>query len=523
MENDKYAQMILVNGQVVTMDDAETVAQAVAVKDGRIWMVGADDKIKQTCGSHTEKIDLKGKTVLPGFIEAHTHVDLTGMMTSDLVVNCRIPPLKNNEEVLKRLKEKVQNTPKGQLILAHGRWVQPNLKKEQLDEIAPEHPVILKYGMHLYLLNSFALKKHGISTDRPTPEEFFEKAPGAQIQRNPLTGEPIGFLGDAWDFLYPGSPSPLSYQDTKAGIINGLNTYVRAGVTSITEFVDYKESVQIYHDLRRNNQLPARLQMVICVHGLHKTTNLDALLQAGLTTGFGDEWISFGGAKIFVDLGVETTLTSIQLKEMVMRAHQAGIRVYMHANTRMAQDMALAAVEAAAERMPQIKLRHRLEHMGNRLIDLNYFDRVKNADAIALPTAYFMNVGRSFQEGQELFLFRTMLDKRLCVPGNSDTGGTEPQAPNPLYQVWCMAARKDREGRDVYPEERLTVEEGLRLYTRHSAFGALQEDTKGSIEPGKLADFVVLEKDPLRCPLDEVCDIKVDKTIVGGTIVFQAN
>ena len=224
-----------------------------------------------------------------------------------------------------------------------------------------------------------------------------------------------------------------------------------------------------------------------------------------------------------MDLGVETTLSSIQLKQMVMKAHQAGIRTYMHVNTRMAQDMALAAVEAAVEANPQMELRHRLEHMGNRLNDLNYFDRVKKAGAIALPTAYFMNIGRSFQKGQKLFLFRTMLDKDLCVPGNSDTGGTEPHAPSPLYQVWCMAARKDREGQDVFPEERLSVKEGLRLYTRHSAYAALQEDSKGSIEPGKLADFVLLEKNPLACELDELREIKVLQTIVGGKVVFRAD
>jgi hypothetical protein len=195
----------------------------------------------------------------------------------------------------------------------------------------------------------------------------------------------------------------------------------------------------------------------------------------------------------------------------------------MHANTRMAQDMALAAIETAEEKMPGKDLRHRIEHMGNRLIDIDYFDRVRDANAIALPTAYFMNIGREFAKKLKLFLFRTMLDKGLCIPGNSDSGGTEPQAPNPLYQIWCMVARKSREGADVYPEEAVTVKEGLEIYTRHSAYAAIQEDVKGTIEPGKLADFVVLGQNPLTCALDALKEIQVEKTIVGGKVVYDGS
>ena len=218
-----YADMILSNGLILTMDDLDTLAEAVAVKNGRIWFVGSSDTVKQAAGPATEQIDLQGKTLLPGFVEAHTHVDLTGMMTSDLVLDCRMPPRQNNDEILKLIKQKAQETPRGELILAHGRWVQPYLTKTQLDEVAPDHPVILKYNMHFYLLNTCALKKHGISKDHPTPEELFAKAPGAQIQRDPLTKEPNGFLEDAWDFLYPRSPSPFSYEQTKYAIKHGLS------------------------------------------------------------------------------------------------------------------------------------------------------------------------------------------------------------------------------------------------------------------------------------------------------------
>jgi predicted amidohydrolase YtcJ len=293
------------------------------------------------------------------------------------------------------------------------------------------------------------------------------------------------------------------------------------GVTSITEFVDFRETSRIYQDICKSGELNVRLQIVPCVHGLHKTADLDSIIDLGLTTGFGDEWIKFGGVKIFVDRGTETSLASIQLKEMVAKAHKAGLRVFMHANTRKAQDMALEAIETVVENMPGKDLRHRIEHMGNRLIDLKYFDRVKESGSIALPTAYFMNIGRDFPEGLKIFLYRTMLDKGLCVPGNSDSGGTEPEAPNPLYQIWCMVERKSRDGRVIYPDEKVSIMEGLRIYTMHSAFAGLEENIKGSIEPGKLADLIVLNKDPLTSPSDTLRDIEIDMTIVGGRIVYQ--
>jgi len=513
--------LVLINGKIITLDKKTKIAEALAVHEGKILLVGSSTEIDKLTDAKTQCIDLKGKSVLSGFIDAHTHVDLVGIMTSELVVDCHIPPLRSVNDILEKIREKTFTTPKGELIIGQGRWAQPYPTRKQLDQVAPDHPVLIKNTMHSYWLNSSALKRFNITKDRPTSKELFEADPGGIIYRNPKTGEPTGFVDEAWNYLFPQSHSPFSYEQTQSALKEGLNKYSSLGVTTITEFVDFFESPMVYQDLRKKGELNVRLHIIPCIHGLQKTADFDSIIGLGLTTGFGDEWIKFGGIKIFVDRGIETSLASIQLKEWVMKAHRHGIRVFMHANTRKGQDMALEAIEAAVEEMPEQNLRHRIEHMGNRLIDLNYFDRVKKSGSIALPTAYFMNIGRTFQEGQKIFLFRTMLDKGLCVPGNSDTGGTEPEAPNPLYQIWCMAERKDREGKAVYPEERITVEEGLQLYTIHSAFACLEENIKGSIEPGKLADLVILENDPLTAYPSDLKDIKVDITIVGGKIVYR--
>ena len=515
MGQDKQASdLILFNAKVFAMDRRNTITEAVTVKDGKIVGVGSSKEMSQFVGSHTQRIDLGGKPVFPGFIDAHTHVDLVGMMTSDLVVDCHIPPLQSVDEIVEKIRARACEVPKGELILGQSRWVQPFPSREQLDKVAPENPVILRNTMHYYLLNSMALMKYHITKDKPMFKELFDIDPGGIIYRDLETGEPTGQVFDAWNYLFPKSRSPFTFEQTKTALRSALDKFSSLGVTTITEFVDFPESLRIYQELYKDSSLRVRLHVVPCVHGLHKTTDLDSILDLGLTTGLGDEWIKFGGIKIFVDRGIETSLASIQLKEMLSKAHKAGIRVFMHANTRKGQDMALEAIEAAVESLPEQdlrqqdlrhqfkssasvaqnipgrELRHRIEHMGNRLIDLQYFERVKKIGAIALPTAYFMNIGRYFPEGLKVFLYRTMLDKGLCVPGNSDSGGSEPESINPLYGIWCMVERRSREGTLIYPEEKISVMEAFQVYTCHSAFACLEEDIKGSIEPGKLADLV---------------------------------
>jgi predicted amidohydrolase YtcJ len=486
--------------------------------------VGSDQEIKDLKGKLTEMIDLGGRTLLPGFIDAHTHVDLLGMATSDIVADCHVPPESGVEGILRRIKDRVDRTPDGGLVLAQGRFVQPYPTKEQLDAIAPNHPVIIRNSMHAYWLNSFALKAFSITRHRPSPQELFKVDPGGIIHRDPVSGEPTGFVEECWNYIFPNSHSPFSYETTKGFMRMGLDRYSSAGVTSITEFVDFPESMRVYQDLYRNGDLKVRLQIVPCVYGLHRTTDLNSVIGLGLSTGFGNEWLRFMGVKFFADRGNVTTLSSIELNEMVLEAHRADLRVYIHAISRAAQDMALAAIEFAEKTTPGKNLRHRIEHMGNDYHDPSYFDRLKELGAIALPTAYFVGIGPQEwlqPKGDRAFPFKTLLDKGLCVPGNSDSAGTEPEAYNPLYEIWCMVARKSKEGEPVFLEEKISVMDAIKIYTMHSAYAGFDENVKGSIEPGKMADFAVLNENPLTVPEDHLKDIQVDMTIVDGKVVYQ--
>jgi hypothetical protein len=522
-----FADLILFNGNVLTLDSNDRIAEAVAVVDGKIVQIGDSHEIKKLINAQTRKIDAKGKTVIPGFIDAHTHNDMYGMMTSDLVVDCHIPPLESVDDILNAIKEKAKALPKGELILGQGRTFQPYPTKEQLDKAAPQHPVIVKPSMHWYILNSQALEKFNINKEQPSFEQLFSVDPCGLIQRDLNTGEPTGYVEECWNYMFPRSKSPFGYEETRRVVKEGLDLHSRYGVTSLVEFTDYPESPGIYHQLYKEGQLNIRLQLVPCFHGLYKTVELDEVINVGIRTGFGDEWIKFGGVKIFVDRQQDTTCSSSQLNEWFRRAHRAGLRMYMHAITRKGQDMALGAIETESSRtgLEGIQsMRHRIEHMGNENHDESYLTRMKEMGAIALPTAYFMNMGPNkllSPKTDKAFMFRTMLDTGLCVPGNSDGAGATPEAPNPMYQIWCMVNRKSLDGELVCESEKISVKEALKVYTIHSAYAGFEENSKGSIEVGKLADFVVLAEDPLSSPEDDLKDIAVEMTIVDGKVVYQ--
>lgn len=530
---------VLLNGHVLTLDKNETVAEAVAVSNDKIVQVGDSEEAERLSNSDTIVIDAKGKTVIPGFIDAHAHNDIYGMMSSDLVVDCRIPNLESIDEILSAIKNKAAKMPDGELIIGQGQPFQPYPTKEQLDEAAPNHPVLIRPSMHRYLLNTLALKKFNITKDHPTFKELYEIDPGGAIQKDAITEEPTGYVDECWNYMFPRSKSPLTYEQTRRVLKHGLDVHSKYGVTSLTEFMDFPESSRIYQDFYKKGELNIRLQVIPCFYGLHKTVELEEIIHAGLTTGFGNEWIKFGGVKIFVDRQQDTTCSSIQLNEWFSKAHRAGLRMFMHALTRQGQDMALGAIEREASQtgLDGIKsMRHRIEHVGNEDHDKTFLPRIKHVGAIGLPTAYFMNMipnkllspnteklflFRTSPNMGKLFLFRTMLDMGLCVPGNSDGGAAIPQAPNPLYQIWCMVNRRSQDGELVCPSEKISVMEALKVYTTHSAYAGLEEDIKGSIEVGKLADLVVLDDNPLISEKDRIKDIQVEMTIVGGKVVYS--
>ena len=522
--------LILTKGKVITMDSRDSIAEAVAVRDGRIVYVGSSEETARMAGEETHVTDLRGKTMIPGFGDAHAHLDMYGMMTSDLTAECRMPPLGSVDDILQSIREKAASLKKGELVIGQARPFQEYPTKEQLDKVAPDHPVIVKASMHWYLLNSKALEKFKITRGLPALKDLFAIDSCAFIQRDEANHEPTGYLEECWNYLFPRSVSPFTYDETKRAVRESLQKASKYGVTSATELVCHPESTRIYQDLHNKGDLNVRLQLVPCFYGSYRTVELDEVVRCGLMSGFGNDWITFGGLKIFLDSHqLKLSCTQAQLDDWFGKAHRHGLRIFMHAITKDAQEMGLRSIEKEASEtgLEGIQaMRHRMEHMGNEDLDPTFFQRVKDLGAIALPTAYFMNMGPgtlASPRTDKSFMFKTLLDMGLYVAGSSDTAGAVPEALDPMYEIWCMVNRKSLDGKSVSPSEKLSVLEALKVYTIHSACAAREEAIKGSIETGKLADFVVLDKDPFTIDEDELKNVAVDMTIVDGKIVYKRN
>jgi predicted amidohydrolase YtcJ len=542
------ADLILWNGKIVTMDAAGTIVDAVAVAGDRILATGARSDVEPLLAEETEVIDLRGAVALPGFIDAHAHIDCTATHTK-LAGSCHIPPVDyvavsgaadSLEAILGFVKSRAQQTPKGQWIIGQGRFSLEtdgnSPTRRQLDEAAPDHPVMIRYSAHAQLLNSRALAAVGIDRDSPPQAELDAVAPGARIRRDPASGEPTGVVNECVDWVL-GMRNPWPYDALKGAIEATCREAVGFGVTGVHEFVSWPESSRIYQELHRAGALPLRVQLCPCIWGLYRTADLDALVNLGLQTGFGNDWLKFGSVKIFVDgegrdeQGVAREWPRIEqerLDALVLAAHRAGIRVMMHATSREGQGMAIEAVEAALQAVPRCDHRHRIEHFAG-----DYWPeglaRLKRSGIIPVPTPYsslgwygdtWLDAARP---GEKVVPYRSLVAEGFMPPGNSDSMGTEPEALNPWWSIWCVVARKTRSGRSICPEEGLGVMDAIRLYTTNAAYAGFEEQLKGSIEPGKLADLVVLSDDPFEIPPDALKDVRAVTTLIGGAVVHATD
>jgi predicted amidohydrolase YtcJ len=542
------ATLVLLNGKIVTMDAAGRTVEALAVANDRIIAAGGNADVEQLRGKNTRVIDLEDRVALPGFIDTHVHLDCAAVNTK-LATSCHIPPVEyvevhgttgSKEAILNFVERAVAETASGEWIIGQGRFTLEieghSPSKDELDAIAPHHPVMIRYSAHSQLLNSKALALAGITRDRPTQEKLDVVAPGAKVRRDATSGEPTGVVNECIDWIFPRS-SPWEYADLRRAIRQTCDEASRFGVTGIHEFVSWPDSTRVYQELYRDGDLPLRVQICPCVWGMMHTVELDSLLHLGLQTGFGNDWIKFGSAKIFVDGegrdedGVAQEWPRIEqdhLDALVSSAHRAGIRVMMHATSREGQEMAISAIESALRDFPKADHRHRIEHFAG-----DYWPeglaRLKKSGIIPVPTPY-SSLGwygdewlDSASAGEKVVPYRSLLDQGFMPPGNSDCMGTEPEALNPWWSIWCVVARKTRNGRPICPEEGLDVLEAIRLYTTHSAFVGFEEGSKGSLEPGKLADLVVISEDPFEIPVDALKDVRVETTIVGGAVVHEGS
>lgn len=522
--------LLLYNGNLITVDASNPRAQAVAIAGGRFLAVGSNDEIRNLATARTKIIDLGQKTVLPGFIDAHTHPAYSGLRH----LRCVDCDLRSIADIGKALRERAASTPPGQWVMgfkyddtktSDGR----KLTREDLDAAAPHHPVYVEHrGGHTAFVNSAAFKAAGVADTAPDP-------PGGKFDRRDgrLTGELRERATEPFLRLLPMSFTRDERREA-AKLISSMMS--RTGVTSVHDAEGTPEDLRSYQDAADSGDLRCRVYCFL------QYQSLDQMLAAGVRTGFGDEWVRLGGIKLYADGSISERTARLsqpyvgrpddfgmlvtgepELYAKARRAHENGWQVGVHANGDVAIDMVLRIYERLAVELPRRDPRFRIEHC--TVVNPALIERMRRLGAIPTPfSTYVYYHGEKMREyGPDrvnwMFAVRSFLDAGIPVPETSDY----PAGPfPPMMALQSSVTRADRKGAIWGPNQRVTVEEAIRVGTLNGAFASYEEKTKGSIEPGKLADLVVLGRDPTRVDPMSIVDIPVERTMTGGRWVFEA-
>ncbi|MEE9230278.1 MAG: amidohydrolase [Acidobacteriota bacterium] len=521
------ADIVLTGGKVITVDPDDRITQAVAVRGNRIAAVGSESEITRWIGPETQVLNLAGRTVVPGFIDAHNHVEHTAYFLH-LRLNIHSPPLASSSAVLEKVVRQAAKIPAGTWIVGQGTYGQPMPSREELDRAVPDHPVVLRWSMHRQVANSSALEASGIDRDTSNP-------PGGRIERGP-DGSPTGILLEAFDVL---KIPPYPYDEVREAIRRTLaDIFLKQGVTSVYALPASGEAVRAFQDLWLNHELPVRVHLnFTAAPGHQPLSDVASLLKLGIHTGWGDDWLKVGAIKIFVDGDAAMSVNygsqpeaegdaglprpPEQLTREVTAAHSAGWQLWLHAIGDRAQDIALDAFEAALETHPRKDHRHRIEHMGIALSGGKALARARRLGVIPVPTIAFLWADSSVPAGETWYPLATLLRMGFQPPGNADSAGTQTFSINPMFSIERAVTRKGRTGESISPEEAISPMDVIRMHTIYAARAGFEEKTRGSLEPGKLADLVVLSGDPLTAPADEIMKIRADMTMIDGEIRYQ--
>ncbi len=531
--DDLCADLALINGMVLTVDAHDSVAEAVATKGSRILRVGSNEEIIQVVGEETEVVDLGGKTVLPGLIDSHMHPGSYGVFWVR-GVRCG-PDIESMEELLSRIREKADASPEGSWILGYslddvrlGRYP----TRRELDEAAPRNPLyIQRRDGHIGVANSMALRLAGIDRDTPDP-------PHGKIDRDE-DREPTGVLRESAKDLVYGIIPPYTVEEYKRGLKHVFEEFVSFGLTTVHASMVSPDEFRALQELRREGSLRLR----ICVHASGREKGvLEGLVAAGIQTPFGDEWLKLTEIEWVFDTSTsgrtaayytpyvgEPENTGILLYDQeditkrVVTAHRAGLRVGLDGIGDRGIDRALDAIEAALKEAPREDHRHRIEHccyvtppIQRRLKELGVIDASATGFIHDLGDAYKANRGE--ESMRWMWPHRTLIDQGIPAPGHSDCPVC---SPNPWLGIYGMVTRRTSSGDALYPAEGVTPLEAIRAYTIDGAYAAWEEEIKGSIEPGKLADLIVIDRDPLTIPPEELKEVQTVMTIIDGKVVYR--
>ena len=517
---------IVVNARIYTVDPALPRAEALAVKDGRFLAVGSNTDVRNLASSRTRVMDAQQATVTPGFIDTHAHVSGVNELYA---VNANVRRVR---ELLANLRQKADTTPAGMWITAvmfDDTKLDVPLTRQHLDEVSKNHPIVVGHrGGHTSWYNSKAFELAGITRNTPDPDHgrFFRDDSGELTGRVAERARVV--------FNKVGVRETFTAEQQRERGRNGMRhiseLLTAAGLTTVHDAGADRDRIVAYEDARANGELRHRVAFLV-----RGDSTFSGFKAAGIHYGFGDEWIRVGGVKYGADgsasertMRMSTpyvgttdygilTMTQQEIDEAVEDAHRHNFRVAIHANGDVTIDMVLKAYENVLARHPRPDTRHRIEHCS--LVNANLLQRIKAIGAIPTPFwTYVYYHGEKWKEyGPEkmqwMFAHKSFLETGTPVPGASDYG---PGPFEPLMAMQSMVTRTDYNGDAWGLNQRVTVDEALRIGTINGAYASHEEHVKGSITAGKYADFVMLEKDPHDVRPDEIKEIKIVRTVVGG-------
>jgi predicted amidohydrolase YtcJ len=546
-------EVIYHHGHVVTMWEAKPEVEAVAIRGSRIVAAGSNDEVLKTAASGTKRVDLRGRTMLPGIIESHVHPISAALSEKDGAV----PVMQSIPEIQEYIRQQSAKLPANRLIFVP-KIYSTRLKerryptRQELDAAAPERAAITHNG-YASLLNSVVLKPHNITRDTPQPKN-------GKIIKD-AKGEPTGLILGAPDLLGSLRATQAASDADRLWALRSMQKrYNQVGITSIIDRGQNAAGFRAYQQMHAAGELTLRANVTFLISGQGTPQEIRREIEnIPLVTGWGDEWLRVGSLKTVVDGGIligtaflrepygentqiygyvepdyrgVLTVSKENVVEMARTANALGWQMTAHTTGGGAIDLLLDAYEATDKEKPILGRRFTVTHG-------NFPDARAIARAKKLGVAFDCQMAWHHLDGPALknvfgpermayFLpLKALFDAGIVVAGGSDhmIRFDPRQAINPyhpFFGMWMAVTRKAADGSVINPEQRITREQALRMWTLNGAYLSFEEKEKGSIEPGKLADLIVVTKDYLTCPEDEIKDIEVLLTVVGGKTVHSS-
>ena len=525
-------ELILYNGNFWTVNPRQPRAQAVAISNSRFLAIGSNEEVLALAAGNAKKVDLGGKIVLPGFIDAHSHPAEAGLSHLRMV-DC---DLRSIADILRALRERAAKTPPGQWVLgfkyddtktSDGR----PLTMQDLDAALPDHPVFVQHrGGHTAWTNSPAMKLAKLDDKMPDPV-------GGKYDRDSATGRLTGHVREhGQDAFEKVIPSNFTRDDHREGVKLIAKMMTRTGITSVTDAGGTPDDLRAYQDAREAGQLSIRVYCHI------RQAFMDQMLAAGVKTGLGDEWVKVGAQKMICDGSISERTARLSqsyigrpddfgilvtneddLYLQARKAHAAGWQLGTHANGDVGVETTLRVYERLQKEMPRPDPRYRFEHC--TVVNDSLVQRIKALGAIPTPfSTYAYYHGEKMKEyGAErvnhMFALRSFIDAGIRPTQASDY----PPGPfEPMMALQSEVTRTDAKGNVWGPQQKITLEEAIRVGTINGAYASYEENLKGSIEAGKLADLVVLGRDVFKEDPYSIINIPIERTMTGGKWVWES-